>query len=85
MTEAELTELLQDCPVLYPAPRGRSTFLPISEYPYAEWRQKRKRGERAVELVVDHGVPDVARHVQRVLVMRGEEVLSVQYERAVPT
>lgn len=66
----------------YPAPRGRSTFLPISEYPYAEWRQKRKRGERVVELVVEHGVPDVARYVQRVLVMRGEEILGVQYERA---
>lgn len=66
----------------YPAPRGRSTFLPISHYPYAEWRQKRKRGERAVELVVEHGVPDVSRFVRRVLVMRGEEVLNVQHERA---
>jgi hypothetical protein len=65
----------------FPAPRGRATFLPISDYPYADWSNRRKRGERAVELVVEHGVPDITRFVQRVLVMQGETVLSVEFER----
>lgn len=68
----------------YPAPRGRLTFLSISEYPYAVWQKKRKRGERAVELVVEHGVPDIIRYVQRVVVMRGREELSVVYTRHLP-
>lgn len=52
-------------------PRGRSTFLPIADYPYAAWRAKRARGERVVELAVAPGVPDIARHARRVVRMRG--------------
>ncbi|WP_279479148.1 DUF7002 family protein [Aureimonas sp. SK2] len=55
------------------APRGRATFLPIDDYPYAEWRAKRPRGERVVELAVSPGVPDIARHARRVVRMRGAE------------
>ncbi len=55
----------------FPAPRGRATFLPIAEYPYAQWRSKRPRGERVVELAVDRCVPDMARFVRRVTTMRG--------------
>ncbi len=66
----------------YPRSRGLSTFLSIADYPYADWRSKRKRGERVVELVVEHGVPSVAKHVQRVVAMRGEQTLSVEFDRA---
>lgn len=58
--------------------RGRETFLPIAEYPYARWRaQGRKPGERVVELTVDHAVPDAARFVRRVVAMRGGAVTDV--------
>lgn len=58
--------------------RGRETFLPIAEYPYARWRaQGRKAGERAVELTVDYAVPDAARFVRRVVAMRGGTVTEV--------
>lgn len=58
--------------------RGRETFLPIAEYPYARWRaQGRKAGERVVELTVDYAVPDAARFVRRVVAMRGGTVTEV--------
>ena len=58
--------------------RGRGTFLPIGEYPYARWRaQGRKAGERVVELTVDYAVPDAARFVRRVVAMRGGAVTGV--------
>lgn len=56
----------------FPVRRGRATFLPIADYPYARWRSCRPRGERVVELAVDHSVPDVARFVRRVTIMRGD-------------
>jgi hypothetical protein len=65
----------------FPARRGLTTFLPISQYPYAEWRHRRKRGERAVELTVENSVSGIARFVRRVVVMRGENVLGVEYDR----
>lgn len=56
--------------------RGRATFLPIAEYPYAWWRSKgRKPGERVVELTVDYGIPDVTRFVRRVVRMQGGTIL----------
>ncbi len=67
----------------FPIPhlRNESTFLRIAEYPYSAWRKKRQRGERIVELAVDHSIPDLHRHVTRVVVMQGttveEELFSV--------
>nr|WP_137831577.1 hypothetical protein [Methylobacterium sp. L1A1] len=67
----------------FPAPRGADTFLPLDAYPYAQWRRKRSRGERVVELTVPGSVPDIARFVRRVVVMReGSEVRTLD-ERAV--
>ena len=60
------------------AKRGRDTFLPIADYPYARWRAVgRKAGERAVELTVEYAVPDAARFVRRVVAMRGGVVTGV--------
>lgn len=56
-------------------PRGRDTFLPITDFPYAEWMRRRSAREAVVELCVLGGVPDVTRFVRRVSVMRGDEVL----------
>jgi hypothetical protein len=64
----------------FPVARGLATFLPIEAYPYAYWRARRPRGERVVELAVEHGVPDIALLVRRVTVMRGAETLGVLHE-----
>ncbi len=64
----------------FPAPRGPDTFLPIALYPYADWRRRRPRGERVVELVVEHCVPDVARFVRRVTRRSGRDPGSVLFE-----
>ena len=55
----------------FPQPRGSATFRSIDDYPYAEWRRRRPAGERVVELTIDYSVPDIARFVRRVTVMRG--------------
>ncbi len=56
-------------------PRGRDTFLPIAEFPYSDWKRRRANKEAVVELCVSGGVPDVARFVRGVSVMRGAAVL----------
>ena len=62
----------------FPHPRDDSTFSRIAEYPYGSWKRKgRARGERVVELAVDHSVPDLISFVTRVVVMRGTEIRKV--------
>ena len=63
-----------------PVARDERTFMRIEDYPYAAWRKKRKRGERAVELTVDYSVPDIIDHVRCVVVQRNTEVVSVLYQ-----
>ena len=36
------------CTKPFPHPRGKKMFQRISDYPYAQWKSKRKRGERVV-------------------------------------
>ena len=67
------------CTKPMPHPRGDQTFLRIQDYPYAEWRRKRRRGERVVELAVDYAVPDISNYVLRVVVMRDSEELEEVY------
>ncbi len=67
--------------VMNPVARDENTFAKIEDYPYSFWRKKRKRGERVVELTVQYSVPDLREHVQRVVVQRNEEVVSIQFER----
>lgn len=59
-----------------PAPRDRDTFARIPDYPYEQWRLRgRRRNERVVELAVDYGIPDIAKFVKRVTVMKaGQEI-----------
>ena len=64
----------------FPACRGPDTFLPIAVYPYADWRSRRPRGERVVEMVVEHGVPDVTRFVRRVTRRSGGQTEMVLFE-----
>ncbi|WP_407497031.1 DUF7002 family protein [Pseudooceanicola sp. MF1-13] len=67
--------------VMNPVARDESTFSRIKNYPYSEWRRKRKRGERIVELTVDYSVPDLSDHVRRVLVKRNTDVVEVLFEK----
>ena len=47
------------CTKPMPRARGEDTFRRIPDYPYSMWRVKRKKGERVVELAVDHSVPNI--------------------------
>lgn len=64
----------------FPVARGLSTFAGIVDYPYADWRRVRPRGERVVELTVAGAVPDVARFVRRVVRMHGPAEVETIYE-----
>lgn len=64
------------CTKPVPHPRDETAFQRISDYPYGQWRTKRPKGERAVELAVDHSVLDIREHVRRVVVKRGNVVVS---------
>ena len=68
------------CTKPMPHPRNLETFLRIPDYPYAEWRRKRRKGERVVELAIDYAVPDISVYVRRVVVMRGQEELETVFE-----
>jgi hypothetical protein len=46
-----------------PQPRGRDTFLALTDYPFASWRSKRgARAEVVVECAIDYAVLDIERH-----------------------
>lgn len=65
-----------------PQPRGADTFIPISDYPFEQWRRKRGATKEAVvELTVDHAVPDIMTHTLRVDRMKGGKVLQVLWEQ----
>lgn len=64
----------------FPRARGLDTFLPITDYPYADWRNRRAAGERVVELCVLDGVPDVERFVRRAAVVRGGQEVGVLFD-----
>lgn len=57
------------------APRNRTTFRPIAEYPHRERAVASPRGEDVAELTVLGGVPDIASHVIRVERVVGGQVL----------
>lgn len=59
-----------------PHPRDYSIFSRISDYPYANWRSKRPRGERVVELCVDNSVPNILDFVEDAYVIKGRERVS---------
>jgi hypothetical protein len=65
----------------YPHPRGLDTFLPLPEYPFDDWRKKRRLADAVVEVAFEGGVPDIAPHVLRVVRMRREEELEELYRR----
>jgi hypothetical protein len=67
------------CTKPYPHPRDEQTFRRIPDYPYSYWRKRRQRGERVVELAIDHSVPDIAEFVTRVVRMQGSQELAMLF------
>jgi hypothetical protein len=65
------------CTKPMPHPRDETVFARIPDYPYEHWRSKRAKGERVVELSVDYSVPDIHRHIRRVISKRGSEVIDI--------
>jgi hypothetical protein len=53
--------------IFAPQPRGRRTFLAISEYPYDAWREKRGAKDAVVELAVLDRVKGIADYVVQVM------------------
>ena len=74
-----LSPMNSGCTKPFPHPRGQNTFLPISEYPFD---QRRNRGADAiVELAIEGGVPDIAQHVISVRRMRGTATIESILQR----
>lgn len=61
------------CTKPMPHPRDETTFRRIQDYPYSHWRSRRRRGERVVELSIEHSVPNIREYVKRVVEMKGND------------
>lgn len=61
--------------IFRPQPRGSETFLPMSEYPFEEWSEKRSKAKAIVEVTVDHGVPNVKDFVTEVVHMKDNKIV----------
>jgi hypothetical protein len=64
-----------------PKPRGRGTFQPPADYPFAERRKLRGYKDAIAELAVDYAVMDIQDLVIRVDHIKGERVIRKLYER----
>jgi hypothetical protein len=53
-------------------PRGSTSFLPLSEYPFDDFRRKRGRKNAVAELTVEYSVPDIRELVISVSELGGE-------------
>lgn len=61
--EIELSPINSGSTIMSAQPRGRTTFLPINQYPFDEWKKKRSRQTAIAEITVRGGVPSVEDHV----------------------
>lgn len=59
----ELSPINSGSTIYNPSPRGKKTFLSISDYDYDYWRKKRDADNAVVELIVRDCVPDIRDHV----------------------
>lgn len=65
-----------------PFARGRDTFLPISDYPYDMWVNKRGSKKLALaEICVEGGVPDMNGLVIEVRRMQANDIRRILYSR----
>ena len=59
----ELSAINSGAAMRRPARRGLSTFTPLGQHAYAEWRTLRGRRDRILEVTVLGGIPDAADHI----------------------
>jgi|SRR5208282_65293 len=64
-----------------PRPRGETTFLPISEYPFEERKRLRGLANALAELAVDYSVPDLIKHVIRAERRKAGRIIETMYIR----
>lgn len=77
-----LSPINSGCTKPNPQPRGLDTFLPIPDYPFDQWRKKRRSAQKAVvEMAVTGGVYNVEELAMRVERMRGDQVLHTVFAR----
>jgi hypothetical protein len=81
LNDIRLAPINTGCTKPMPHPRGLETFQTVNDYPYDYWRSRRPKWDCVTELAVVRGVPEVAPYVRRVVVMKGEEVISTLWER----
>lgn len=65
----ELSPINSGSTIYAPQRRGRDTFLPLSAFPYEDWKKKRTRSKAIVEVTVNHSVPDITDFVTDVVHM----------------
>ena len=76
-----LTPINTGSTIFNPRPRGHGTFLPITEYPYDQWRRRRGPLDAVVELAVDYSVPDIADHTLVVESRQADVILETIWPR----
>jgi hypothetical protein len=76
LNQTTLSRINSGSTVYTPVPRGRETFLPLSEYPQDWWR-KRRVGEAAV----DYGIPNITDMVTSVEEWEGSTKLRTVWRR----
>ena len=59
-----------------PQPRGTSTFVRVTDFPFHQRAISRAPENNVVELLVEHSVPDVADHVLAVHKVRDDQIVS---------
>lgn len=62
----ELSPINSGATIRKPARRGPATFTPLLELSYVQWRRKRGRNDRIIEVTVLDGVPDIANYVTEI-------------------
>jgi hypothetical protein len=67
--------------IFKPQPRGQNTFLPIADYPFDRWSQKRGVSQAIVELAVEYSVPDIGEMVVKVEQVHGKHVTAVLFQK----
>jgi hypothetical protein len=77
--QINLSPINSGCTRPFPHPRGVDTFLAPNDYPFAEWVRKRSGKDPVVEVAVEQGVRDIAKHVLRVEIRQVSRVSRVVY------
>lgn len=76
LNQTTLSPINSGSTVYKPVPRGRETFLPLSEYPQDWWRAR-----RLGEVAVDYGIPSIADMVTSVEEWEGSTKLRTVWRR----